>query len=262
MTWRFSQATDIGGRDEQQDRVAILESAAGEAHLIVVADGMGGHDSGAAAAQLVVDTARSRFNCQTPIDPEEFLTELCQEAHRAIQGLAINSSRSPGSTCVMLYLKGEEAYWAHVGDSRLYLLRHGKVCLQTTDHSVVQLLVAQGRTESMKLNPNIQNQIYMRLGGDKAPQPELDGVAVNPGDMFLVCSDGFWQSVDADEIAGTVNALELEEDSATRLVALARERGGPQGDNIGLALASWVAPSPESKAGFRRRLGAFLGGSR
>lgn len=258
MAWRFSQATDIGGREEQQDRVAILGGEGGDTHLLVVADGMGGHDSGAEAAQMVVDTARARFNGETLSDPGTFLLELCQEAHETIKGLADNSPRSPGSTLVLLYLNGSEAHWAHVGDSRLYLLRSGNVCCQTQDHSVVQLLAAQGGAATRKKNSPMKNQIYMRLGGGKAPQPDLDAVAVNAGDLFLLCSDGFWESVDADELVTNVTNFELAEDSAGRFVALARERGGERGDNISLALAHWDAPDSPSNAGFLHRFKAVF----
>lgn len=236
MPWVFAEQSDIGGRAQQQDRLQIF-SGPGERHLAVVADGMGGHESGTAAAQAVVEIAGRHFNEGDASDPQAFLLNLCLAAHHAINALAQGDALSPGSTCVLLYTHGPEAYWVHVGDGRLYHFRAGEVVARTRDHSLAQLLQERGRLDGA--DRSLQNQIYMRLGGDKLPEPDFACVAVEPRDVFLLCSDGLWDHVDSIEAASLLAGNDLAQASA-RLVALARDRGGEAGDNISVVLATWV----------------------
>ncbi len=237
MTWRFGIGSDIGGREEQQDRAEILAAGSGDAHLVVLADGMGGHHGGALAAQAVVDATRRLFEADGVDDPLAALERYCVDAHRAVAGIGEPGEPAPGSTCVMLYVAGDAAYWAHVGDSRLYHYRKGRLLDRTRDHSLVQLLVSRGELaeEEMATSP-LQNQLYMRLGGDDAPKPDLGSADVQKGDAFVLCSDGFWESVNEEEVAAILSRDDLEQ-AVGELVGLASERGGRGGDNISLAIA-------------------------
>jgi serine/threonine protein phosphatase PrpC len=239
MRWRFGTASDIGGRDEQQDRVTIIESSDGDGYLIAVADGMGGYEGGALAAQAVIDTANPFF--ETPIisDPHSSLDALCTAAHRAIVEMGEPGQPAPGSTCVLLYLTADEACWAHVGDSRLYHFRNGKLLTRTQDHSMAQALAARGEmTEAEIAASPLQNQLYMRLGGTQEPIPEFGAAEVQPGDFFMLCSDGFWASIDPKEVAAAMSDDDLQA-AAERLVQLAKERAGGSGDNITVAMAQF-----------------------
>jgi serine/threonine protein phosphatase PrpC len=252
MGWEIGKALDIGGRAEQQDRVGILSRADGTVHLLVVADGMGGHAAGAEAAQTVIDVVRDRFSCDGLDDPQSSLGTMCRDAHTAIKARGASQGPTPGSTCALLYLTGPEAYWAHVGDSRLYHLRAGAVRAQTLDHSAAQLMAAQGATAGAAL----QNQLFMRLGGDSPPEPDFGASDVDDGDIFLLCSDGFWQWIAPEEVWRELETRSVKE-AAHRLVALAEERGGRTGDNISLAVARWRSPTPGR--GLRDRLRSILG---
>lgn len=239
MTWRFGVASDIGGREEQQDRVDIIAATDGDNTLLVLADGMGGHHGGALAAQAVIDAAKNYINHTDMSEPLASLEELCIRAHQAIIELDREGNQSPGSTCVMLHLSANEASWAHVGDSRLYHFRNGALLTRTLDHSMVQLLVTQGElSEAEMAGSPLQNQLYMRLGGEQLPKPDLGAADVQHGDVFLLCSDGFWEYVEHHEVSATL-ADTAPEEAAARLVALARERGGSEGDNISVAMAQW-----------------------
>ena len=226
MTWQFSTALDIGGRSEQQDCLDILSADNRDSHLVVVADGMGGHTGGALAARTVVGTAKHQFGSRVCSDPRAFLRGLCLDAHRAISDLGVGEARAPGSTCVLLYLNGPEAYWAHVGDSRLYHFRNGQLLQQTEDHSVIQLMVARGGQAEASVAGVTQNQLYMCLGGKRTPEPDIGASGVDLDEFFMLCSDGFWTVVDPDEVVTAMQAHPMEEDAAGYLVELARERGG------------------------------------
>jgi serine/threonine protein phosphatase PrpC len=255
MPWQFSLASNIGGRSEQQDRLDLLSLDAGDSHLVVVADGMGGHRDGALAARTVIDTARRHFSAGQISDPRAFLQGLCLQSHQGISALGGTEPRSPGSTCVVLYLNGPEAYWAHVGDSRLYHFRKGKLINRTQDHSVAQLMVAQGRLKETDAATSVlQNQLYMRLGGNELPEPDFGASEVEADDLFMLCSDGFWSHVEPDEVLSSLEGIPIDNEGADHLVTLARERGGATGDNISLALIKWIPGRVEAGTGVLARV--------
>jgi serine/threonine protein phosphatase PrpC len=255
MPWQFSLASDIGGRSEQQDCLEMLSLNSGDTHLVVVADGMGGHRNGALAARTVIETARRRFNAGPTSDPRSFLQQLCLESHQGISVLGRNEPRSPGSTCVVLYLNGQEAYWAHVGDSRLYHFRDGQLLNRTQDHSVAQLMVSQGRLkETEAARSALQNQLYMRLGGNQPPEPDFGASEVEAADIFMLCSDGFWAHVEPQEVIASLEGFSIDEEAAGPLVEMARERGGPTGDNISLVLVRWSPARVPANKGLLARV--------
>jgi serine/threonine protein phosphatase PrpC len=259
MPWQFSMASDIGGRSEQQDRIDTLSSENGDSHLVIVADGMGGHRDGALAAETVIETAKQHFNADPVPDPRAFLEDLCLESHKTISSLAEDEQRSPGSTCVLLYLNGPEAYWAHVGDSRMYHFRSGELLNRTRDHSVAQLMVTQGQLSEAELDTSaLQNQLYMRLGGNKTPEPEFGASVVGDSEFFMLCSDGFWAKVSPDEVVACLRKHPIEEDGARHLVEMARERGGSDGDNISLALGRWDSGKQRTNSSLLARLRSFI----
>src|SRR5690606_14507544 len=227
MDWEVAKAEAIGGRDEPQDRLEILSGRNGRC-LLVLADGLGGHRGGAQAAAAVVEAARALWPRQqaAPEPAADFLRALCAEAHRRIAALAGDGDESPHSTCVLLHLDAREAHWAHVGDSRLYHFRNGTLVERSRDHSVVQLLVDLGRIAEadMATHPD-QNRLTQSLGAGTAPEPSLGSAAAAPGDAFLLCSDGLWESVSTDDMAAAVAGGALES-AVRRLVARAVERGG------------------------------------
>jgi PPM family protein phosphatase len=259
MPWQFSLASDIGGRSEQQDCLEMLSLDSGDTHLVVVADGMGGHRDGALAARTVIEIARRRFNAVPISDPRAFLQELCLESHQGISRLGGDEPRSPGSTCVVLYLNGPEAYWAHVGDSRLYHFRNGQLLNRTEDHSVAQLMVSQGRlTETDAATSALQNQLYMRLGGNEPPVPDFGASEVEAGDIFMLCSDGFWSHVEPQEVVTCLAKHSIEYQGAGHLVDMARTRGGATGDNISLVLVRWNPGRVPASKGLLARMFALM----
>jgi serine/threonine protein phosphatase PrpC len=260
MTWQYASALTIGDREEQQDRVAIFHIEDGGAHLLVVADGMGGHEDGAAAAQTVIDIASSRFNQGTVEDPREFLENICLDAHNAILTLSDNCASAPGSTCVIAYLTDSQAYCVHIGDSRLYQFHGGRLIHKTSDHSIAQLMQEQEsdlEDEAMQSVP--QNQLYMCMGGNNELIPEFYASRVSAGDFFLLCSDGLWNQLDVEDIFSKTDGTAIDEDYAGQLVQLASQQGRGKSDNVCLAWAYRADdPARHRKPGFLQQLIAWF----
>jgi len=237
MNWEIEKAQHIGGREYQEDSVAIFSKE--NSHLLVVADGMGGHKGGELASKTVINVAKLLWEQEIDATPIKFLQRICDRAHDKMNELGNKYNLSPHSTCVLLYIHGAHAWWAHLGDSRLYHFRHRKLRQRTRDHSVVQLLVDLGRVkeEDMAKHPK-QGHLFAGLGGEESPQPDFGQASVRPGDSFLLCSDGFWQQVSPSSMLKIL----LRADVALRtrvecLLKEALEAGGIEGDNLSVAVA-------------------------
>jgi len=252
MPWAFSQALAIGGRNEQQDRIAILHAEGTDTHLLILADGAGGHGNGALAAQTVIDTAVACFTPGATAEPDRLVIDICLAAHQAVIGLPSGGGLPPASTCVVLLLRSRDAHWAHVGDSRLYLLRGEQTLFQTEDHSHARFdLHADGARPNKKL--------YMSIGAGREIQPETESVRVDPGDQFLLCSDGFWNQVSIDRVASALAQGPLDQQTAQGWVDRANRAGGARADNISLLLARYLPDSAAGRWDIATRLRAWLG---
>ncbi len=241
MGWEFAHGLDIGGRSEQQDSYSILEHE--KSYLLVLADGMGGKHQGAMASATVMEIAHNRFYSRYPVHPEQFLKRLCMAADRKIRALSKNQDAGSGSTLVVLYLQDKEAYWAHVGDSRLYHFQNGKRLYQTVDHSLVEL-----QKQGAKFAHTAQNnQLYMCLAGDNGVNPEINRCGTRPDDIFLLCSDGLWNEMTTDEILAQLSSPGTLQQHADTLIRIAANRGGRNADNISLIIGKNKVVKPLSK---------------
>lgn len=220
---------DIGGRSEQQDRVAILWSDA--ACLAVLADGMGGHIRGAFAAQSVIDVTSDLFEEAAQIPAGDLLKSAAETAHNLINTGA-KSFQYPGSTCVMLHLTTSQTTWTNIGDSRLYRFRDGQYLDRTADHTDVDVARLEGllSEEAARADPR-RNRLFGYLGGLQWPQIEVKSANISERDSFLLCSDGLWENVDTQELEAMFAAKKLPH-ALRELVSAARSRGGEQCDNI------------------------------
>ncbi|MEP7346661.1 MAG: Stp1/IreP family PP2C-type Ser/Thr phosphatase [Gemmatimonadaceae bacterium] len=218
--------------------------------LAIVCDGMGGHEGGEIASRLAVETIVKRFEEDTS-DAPTMLTRAVQTANRAIFDVAERSPKlkGMGTTCTALLLRHGFAYAAHVGDSRLYLIRSAEIFLMTEDHSAVMELVRQGTItrEEARHHPD-KNVISRALGGHKEvqvsewPQP----FTVQSGDAFLLCSDGLYDLVDDDDLLATAHGVHPQV-ACDRLITLARERGGH--DNISVCILAMTSARDVGAAG-------------
>ncbi len=252
MTWRIACADDIGGRAEQQDRVAIFQD--GDVALIVLADGLGGHAGGGQAAGAAVDAARDvwRRQAHPAGDPKRLLSEVCDAAHGSINALRGAALGDPRSTFVVLYVDDRTAAWAHIGDSRLYHFGGLDLKSRTRDHSMVQLLVDmdEAREDEMATHPD-QSQLLQSLGGDDTPTPDFAFHPLAAGDGFVLASDGLWETVDRGEMARALAEADLAV-AAQQLVDRAVRRSGSGGDNVSVALARYDGAGVAARPGVPR----------
>ena len=230
-----------GDRHEQQDRLALVaHTRVSGSALALGADGMGGHTGGALAAEQVVHTVSTNFQrWGSHEDPRKMLEESFAEAHGMIKTTRFLNEKDPHSTGVALMLQpgGRQCIWAHCGDSRLYAFRGLHLRMRTIDHSYVEHLVQIGKIteDEAETHPN-RNILLTSLGGNEAPKVDFGCVSdVQPGDSFLLCSDGLWGYFDDVELGALITTGTAREVSNT-LIRLARARGEGKGDNISLAL--------------------------
>lgn len=242
----YADISLLGGREENQDRVAI--AVTDQAALLVVVDGMGGHAHGAKAAEVTQQAVLEAFT-QTPqplLDPLGFLHLTLGRAHEEVVklGAQLPLEQRPRATCAVCLVQQGAAWWAHVGDSRLYHLRRGTLVTRTRDHSHVELLLREGliTAEQAHTHP-MRNFVECCLGGDPIV-PDMTLTRRRPlerNDVVLVCTDGFWAGVKDSEIASEVGApgVPLKE-KLLELAQRAVTRTGAASDNTSVAALRWL----------------------
>lgn len=241
----YAKLTLPGNRTENQDRVDLI--ANGESLLMVVADGMGGHAHGARAAEVTVATLKESFaEMALPVfDPQGFLTLALARAHERVvklgDGVALD--QKPRATCAVCLVQDGGSYWAHVGDSRIYQLRGGKIKARTRDHSHVELLLREGLiAESEMRSHPMRNFVECCLGGD-APLPDMSVTARNklePGDVLLVCTDGLWSGLADGDLAEVARDARTPIDNVVRVLAnRAVAKNSPHSDNTSITAVRW-----------------------
>ena len=247
MKFTLFQDSRIGKRAYQQDRVAQWQTK--EALFMVVADGMGGHAHGDVAAQITVDCLGSAFrNEATPriADPDKFLFNGIGRAHAMIlhqtqrQGLAQDQMNSPRTTVVACLIQGGYAYWSFVGDSRLYVIRDGRILTRTRDHTPVQMLIDAGRIreEAAATHPD-RNKLLQCLGGPRPPRVEPTAQArLSEDDLVLLCSDGFWGPLTQRQLLMGLIGKDLKA-ALPELMSLSETRAGPRCDNLTVLAVHW-----------------------
>lgn len=237
--------SDVGlQRDHNEDSFAILN----EQELYVVADGMGGHRAGDVASQLATDAIVDFFRATAAEDvtwPFHFDARLSEEENRLLTGIRIANRQiiersahsrechGMGTTVVgaLFSPKKKKMYIGHVGDSRAYRVRGGKIAQMTRDHSLVNdyLLAMPELTEEQR-NELPKNVITRALGMQDHVTVDLQSDDAEPGDLYVLCSDGLSGMIEDDEILDVVGATDDLQEACRRLVALANEHGGE--DNI------------------------------
>lgn len=250
---RFSvyQVSRKGGREKNEDRMGYCYTR--DAGLFALADGMGGHPEGEVASQLALQTLAALFQRDARPklpDPLRFLNESIIAGHHQLLRYATQKALidSPRTTVVACLMQGNAAYWAHCGDSRLYLVRGDKLVARTRDHSYSELQETMSQVVPMgdKFNRNV---LFTCLGSPGKPVIDTVGpLLLQPGDRILLCSDGLWGTVADTVIVDQLAKFPLAE-AVPELVEQALRNGGPKCDNVSVMAMEWESAEDTEATG-------------
>jgi serine/threonine protein phosphatase PrpC len=235
----------VGHREDNQDRVGV---AAGEhAALVIAVDGMGGHADGAKAAETAFASLTGSFwqQSQPLFDPLGFLHLALGKAHDDVVALgkSLPLEQRPRATCAICVVQDSSAYWAHVGDSRVYQIRNGEVVARTRDHSHVEQLLREGLiTEAEAQGHPMRNFVECCLGGDPMlTEMTIDRRrALKRGDLLLTCTDGLWANLRDAEVAAPWRATVSVREILGEVCARAVQASAPSSDNTSAAALRWL----------------------
>ena len=252
--------TDVGIVREHNEDSAYMEPANG---FFIVADGMGGHAAGEVASAMAVDTVRKSLESEreqiesfkrAPTDAGrrgivQLLQSAVLSAHQAVfqRGQHEADKAGMGTTLDVVLVAGPEAFVAHVGDSRTYLVRDGRSSQITTDHTVAEVLVIEGKLtiEEAQVSP-LRTILVNAIGVSADVGVEMAHVTLKRGDRLLLCSDGLSDTIDHPTLEEVLLARKDRDDCADHLIALALEQGAR--DNVSAIVADVVPRTDPSTA--------------
>ena len=245
MRVHVEAATDIGlKRSRNEDQFGIWEPEdPGQRQprglLLAIADGMGGARGGEVASRLAIETVLRSYREAPGVSVAEDLRAAFQAANRRVhrESLTNPDLGGMGTTCTAVVLRQGEIHLAHVGDSRAYLARAGRIRQLTQDHSLVGQLVRDHHLTAAEARTDPRRNVVIRsvgIGPDVEVDVERVGERLQPGDTVILSTDGLHGLLDDEEIGTAASGADLGA-ACHRLIELARERGGP--DNITVILA-------------------------
>ncbi|MEO1201316.1 MAG: protein phosphatase 2C domain-containing protein [Pseudomonadota bacterium] len=246
MQVEYAKVSALGNRSDNQDRAAVVVADA--AAMLLVFDGMGGHSDGARAAETALAVVQDHFmSSKLPIfDPQGFLYTALSDAHDQVvelgQDVAVDFR--PRATCAVCLVQEAGSFWAHIGDSRIYQLRDGKVLTRSRDHSHVEVLIQEGAiTEQEALDHPMRNFVECCLGGDHAV-PDMSithRMPLEPGDVLLACTDGLWSGITDEDVASVQTPGENNlPDNLKNLSIKALSANAPYADNTTGTALRWL----------------------
>lgn len=245
MKIEYAKVSALGDREDNQDRAAIV--IAEDAAIMLVFDGMGGHENGAQAAEVGLRIVQDEFMAaDLPLfDPQGFLYMAMAHAHDEVVniGAELAVDFRPRATCAVCLIQENGCWWGHIGDSRIYHMREGQLLTRSRDHSHVEVLIQEGAiTEEEALDHPMRNFVECCIGGD-APVPDMSITRKMPlesGDVLLACTDGLWSGTSDEEMADM--ATNPDSKLAENLKALsvkALTTNAPYSDNTTGAALQW-----------------------
>lgn len=240
--------TDVGTRPVNEDSYGWAEEDGRRCYILC--DGLGGHGMGDAASQLAVQVCLSQFG------NAEDLSVYPAEALQASQDILLAEQAARGAqqkmktTGVVLAMDEENAYIAHIGDSRLYIFDKNRVRRRTMDHSIPQMLVLTGEIKESEIRHHPERNMLLRVLGVPWDEPMyecMEPIPLNKCQAFLLCSDGFWELITEDEMCRLLKSSSSPDEWLSRMAAVVRENGKGQEMDNNTAVAVWVR---KEKRGF------------
>lgn len=251
---RAAQISDVGlVRTENQD-FAVLTSPDEErqskltGRLMLVADGMGGHRGGATASRIAAQTVKDEVLAGDSGQPGASLVRALERANSRVFAEAQQNPdlRGMGTTCSAILTHEGRGYLAHIGDSRVYLIRDAAIQQLTEDHSLVASMVREGLLSQKEAEIHPRKNILQRSMGvtERVEIDVPDPVELRPGDAFILCSDGLHGVVSREEML-EISSLDVDQ-AARELVNRAIDRGAP--DNVTVIVAKVEEEPPAESA--------------
>lgn len=247
MKIEYAKISALGDRQDNQDRGAVVVDE--EAVLMLVFDGMGGHSDGALAAEVGLKTVQEVFlaTAKPILDPQGFLYMAMAQAHDQVVHLGADMAIDfrPRATCALCLVQEGGSYWGHIGDSRIYHMRNGKLVSRSRDHSHVEVLIQEGAiTEEEALDHPMRNFVECCIGGD-APVPDMSITQLKPlleGDVLLACSDGLWSGISDEDMSklATRQGVSIAE-NLQQLSMQALSANAPYSDNTTGTALRWIS---------------------
>ena len=260
MKYTIAQQTALGTRKTNQDRAGFAERE--NSVLMVLADGLGGYAGGELAAETFVDNiidSYERINSPTIADPIAFIVLTIAHSHSLINRRAKQAdfkSTDPRTTAVTCLIQDGYAYWGHVGDSRLYHFRDGRMLSRTEDHSTSeQMRVAGAITEDDMRAPELQGHLLRCVGGPKRPVVTLGSeTPLQRDDIIFMCSDGLWRAFPIEDISQRLDSVRMEHE-LDDLIRRAERKIRKDCDNMTGVVLRWESDLTDRKPLTPDRLG-------
>lgn len=251
MKYQLGKTSRLGDRKTNEDYIGVAEAS--DAVLLVLADGMGGYHGGKIASKALVDQMLGHFkSSQFPVEnPQAYLKELIADAHLAVirAGSEQSPPVEPRTTGLVCLVQDGCAWWAHVGDSRLYLFRMDKPFIRTVDHSKIEELFRKGKITRKEMEKHPQRNLVTRCVGFQQHPPVAtvsDKILLEKNDTLLLCSDGLWGSLSDELIEETLASYTITM-AVENLASQAESGAYPDSDNVSMIAFRWVSSESDKK---------------
>ncbi len=236
----YAMMTAPGERPINEDAIGGFEN--GDNRLFVLCDGLGGHGMGDAASALVKDVFRDRFYKTT--DMVNFLGDSFLAAQQILLAEQIeqHARHKMKTTAVALAIDDRRAYIGHVGDSRVYVFKGGKVNRRTLDHSIPQMLVLSREIKESDIRHHPERNIVLRVLGVEWEEPQyelIEPLPLSKRQTFLLCSDGFWEWIDEKEMSALLRKASSPQEWLMSMADVVRQNGAGHGMDNYSAIAVW-----------------------